>query len=146
MNEKKLISIFQDVFNAKFDKAYPSWLKNKHGTQLELDGYNEALNLAFEYNGPFHYDQKYYETKEKYEIKKASDAIKKELCKENNVFLIVIPYTVKYNELYDYVMSRLHDAFGEGNTLTIPTKKGPYKVRIPLDHIYMNEIDDLKLH
>ena len=64
---------------------------------LELDGYNEKLNLVIEYNGEQHY--KYHEFFHRYDInnlhkQKERDSRKKELCYKNNAYLIIIPYWV----------------------------------------------------
>jgi hypothetical protein len=55
-NEELCREFFNLYFKNNFIKIRPSWLKNPHtGYMLELDGYCEALNLAFEYQGEQHF-------------------------------------------------------------------------------------------
>jgi hypothetical protein len=129
MNELKTLKIIENIFQNKykFIKSHPKWLKNKYDTQLELDGYNEQINIAVEYNGPYHYEEKYYPNLDAFNNKKESDKIKKTLCKEHNILLIVIPYIIK--NIYDYILSRLYDA------------KIYEKYKLPIDYIYMDVIN-----
>lgn len=53
--ESLVRSVFEDIFKKPFIKVRPNWFKWETGFNLELDGYNEELALAFEYNGVFHY-------------------------------------------------------------------------------------------
>lgn len=102
------------LFNAKFRK-YPKgslkWLKGVGGL-LELDGYNEKLGIAFEYNGPQHYNLDFYMNVYKLSREVAlkrlqrqqqNDQIKKELCKKHDIDLIVIPFDIKYNDIQKYI-------------------------------------------
>jgi hypothetical protein len=50
---------FETLFKEKFPKTHPNWLRNDKRKQLELDGYCEKLNLAFENNGKQHYQPIY---------------------------------------------------------------------------------------
>ena len=76
-------------------------------TRLELDGYNENLAIAFEYNGKQHYERvPQWQTEEEFKRLQKTDKEKIELCKNKTIHLIVIPYTVKYNDLYTYIYSK----------------------------------------
>jgi|SRR5579875_517213 len=86
----------------KFTKVRPEWLKNpKTGKNLELDGYNEELKLAIEYNGMQHYiwPNNFHKTYEQFLEQQERDKIKEKLCKLNNVHLIIIPYTVELKNI-----------------------------------------------
>jgi hypothetical protein len=52
-------SILETTFATEFLPARPAWMSRgpsgKH--QLSLDGYNDRLKLAFEYQGPHHFDR-----------------------------------------------------------------------------------------
>lgn len=83
--------ILEAMFDAKFPKLRPSWLRNGKRF-LELDGYCEGLSLAFEYQGRHHYEPRFNQTTELWEGVIRRDAAKVGLCKERGVTLIVIPF------------------------------------------------------
>ena len=71
---------------------------------LELDGYCEELNLAFEYNGEQHYHfiKYWHKKKNNFQNQIERDIKKKQLCQKKEINLIVIPYTVsKKNKLIE---------------------------------------------
>tara|TARA_B110000483_G_scaffold105433_1_gene128658 strand:- start:735 stop:1292 length:558 start_codon:yes stop_codon:yes gene_type:complete len=112
--ETKCKEILESICGAEFKKIRPSFLRNPETNKnLELDGYNEKLQLAFEYNGSQHYfynphfhkDQKAFETQVKH------DKMKLELCKKRNIFLLVIPYHLRINELEPFIRANLPDDF-----------------------------------
>jgi len=84
---------FETIFKEKFEKIRPNWLTNDNGNKLELDGYCEKLNIAFEHNGMQHYENKPYNKlfSGKFNIIQKHDNIKKEICNKNGVKLIIIP-------------------------------------------------------
>lgn len=65
---------------------------------MELDGYCEQLNLAFEYDGEFHYKDHF--SGDKLDKRQRYDKIKDELCIKNGVRLIRIPYFEQNKEQY----------------------------------------------
>lgn len=86
--------IFEELFGVNFPKRRPLWLKNhKTGGRMELDGYNEQLKIAFEYNGLQHYDvlDMFHRSVDDLERSVQRDILKQRLCTENAVRLIVIP-------------------------------------------------------
>ena len=100
--------ILETLFDVKFIKVRPDWLNN-----FELDGYcdnviinREKYKIAFEYQGRQHYEfiECWNETVEDFEIRKERDKEKVVMCKENDVILIVIPYTVKLKDLQKFIM------------------------------------------
>jgi hypothetical protein len=99
--ERTCKKILEYIFKKDFSKIRPSWLDN-----LELDGYNEELKLAFEYNGAQHYRfiKYWHKTLDYFELKKEHDKKKIELCEKKGINLIVIPYTVNYKDLYSFIL------------------------------------------
>ena len=93
-SEKVCRKYFEDKFKVHFEKVYPEWLQG-----LELDGYNEKLKLAFEYNGIQHYKIDGFFNKNNEDLQKiiARDKIKRKILKQKDIQLITIPY--KYNYL-----------------------------------------------
>ena len=77
----------------EFPKLRPAWLDG-----LELDGYNEDMKLAFEYQGFQHYGpvKKWDEKGDDFLQRQERDKKKKRLCDEHDVKLIIIPYTYDF--------------------------------------------------
>lgn len=112
INERTCRKIFEFIFNKQFPKRRPGLLKHKNN--LELDGYCEELKLAFEYNGEQHYRfiDYFHKTQERFEDDQERDRVKNRLCEENDVQLITIPYTVKYLDLYSFIIEQCIDTVG----------------------------------
>jgi hypothetical protein len=92
---------FETKFQRSFPKSYPKWLKNKG--RMELDGYCEELNLAFEYNGVQHYKphKNNFRGGESAFVKTINnDMLKAKLCAEYGVVLVVVPYWKKNIEAF----------------------------------------------
>lgn len=82
------------------DQARPKWLVNpKTGKRLELDRYYPNLKIAFEYNGLQHYRPVPFfvsgekEAHEVYSLQVERDQVKKELCTQYGVSLVIIKYS-----------------------------------------------------
>ena len=106
-SEQVCRGFFERVFKAKFPKQRPEWLVNPFsGGQMHLDGYSKKLKLAFEFNGPQHYVfyPKYHRKYEDFVKQQERDSIKSELCKKNGITLIIVPYTLDYDEFQDYII------------------------------------------
>lgn len=94
--------VFEHVFNDEFSRGTPVWLVNPTTKRrLELDGYNQKLKIAFEYQGRQHYKKLAYMTDAAFNKVKIRDLLKVTLCKENNINLFIIPYIdVTTNPVY----------------------------------------------
>ncbi len=81
--------IFESLFETKFPKKRPKFLG-----RLELDGYNKDLQLAFEYQGKQHYEYTpfFYKSKDDFKAQQKRDRQKYDLCIQNDITLILIPY------------------------------------------------------
>lgn len=106
--EKICRGLFETIFNKDFKKARPKWLKNNEGHQLELDGYNEELKLAFERQGLQHYKfiTFYYKNFVKFVKQLSNDQEKNELCDKHRVILIEVPYWIRYDKMQDYIIEQ----------------------------------------
>jgi len=100
--------ILEYIYKKKFIKKRPQWLTNSQGGRMEIDGYCEELKLGFEFNGVQHYKRipYWHKTQKQFEDQQARDLEKYQLCETNNIVLIVIPYIVKYEDLYNYILER----------------------------------------
>jgi uncharacterized protein YkuJ len=111
-NEVKCREYFEKITDKKFTKKRPKWLKNPSSNYpLELDGYNEELKIAFEYNGRQHYEQiKYWNNKKsnKLTITQRNDKFKLKKCREKGILLIVIPYNI--SNIEEYIKNELKKA------------------------------------
>ena len=99
--ERKVRGLFEYIFQDTFNK---SWARG-----IELDGYNENLQIAFEYNGYQHYEVAHFDAYSKKGLKerKERDSQRRRVCKKLGIRLIEIPYTVKDEELCDFVFNKL---------------------------------------
>jgi len=97
--------LFENYTGLKFPKTRPRWLLNPiTERQLELDGYNEKHNIAFEYNGLQHYKQNnHFHKNNSLEVQKYRDHIKKNLCEQQGVELCNISYRMTDEEIKEYV-------------------------------------------
>jgi hypothetical protein len=95
-NEEECREIFEFLFDEKFPKRKPKWLKLlPNAKNLELDGFNEKLGIAFEYDGGQHfYPVKHWGGESYLKEIKERDRLKDEACKSRKIILIRIPYTV----------------------------------------------------
>jgi hypothetical protein len=91
--ERMSKSYLEELLSVPFRKMRPEWLINSRGHRMELDGFNEELNVAFEYNGIQHYFFiPYFHGDERDFMRRIiDDELKRKLCTENDVKLIEIP-------------------------------------------------------
>ena len=106
-SEESCRKIFETLYNFRFPKARPKFLKG-----LELDGFNNDYQIAFEYQGKQHYEfiPYFHQTVEKFEKLVQRDKIKKKLCEKHNISLIYIPYKFTYNtveQMEQYIREQL---------------------------------------
>ena len=88
---------------------------------LELDGYNEDLSIAFEYDGIQHFKfvRHFHRTKKGFRDQIERDARKDRLCGVNEVILIRVPYTVKYEDIKEYICAKC-EGFGLRVVTNVP--------------------------
>jgi hypothetical protein len=100
----------ENLTGEPFPRSRPAFLLNKvSGQNLELDCYNENLKLAVEYNGEQHYKfiPYFHSNKDSFYNLKYRDEIKKQLCEQEGVKLIVVPYTVKLDDIEKYIEQKI---------------------------------------
>ena len=76
---------------------------------MELDGYNEELQLAFEYQGAQHrkFIPMFHKTYRDFTKQQERDAFKKQRCQELGIRVIEIPDTVLYDDLEQFIREEL---------------------------------------
>ena len=104
MGEAKCKFILETIFNKPFIKT-----RKIIDTGLELDMYNEELNLALEYNGIQHYieNDKFFHKYGGFEEQQERDNYKLNFCIDNNINLIIVPYTIKGDKLIEFIYNKL---------------------------------------
>lgn len=98
------------IYGVPFKSIWPDWLRNPEtGETLELDCYNEELQIAVEYNGQQHYTWPNFtnQTYQQFINQVRRDELKMELCDRNGVYLIVVPYNVSLDKIPEFIMSYL---------------------------------------
>jgi uncharacterized protein YkuJ len=75
---------------------------------MELDGYNEELHMAFEYQGEQHYNLTYYNQSDPVKLQdiQRKDALKLKLCEENSVKLIIVSCNMPKKEHYEFLETK----------------------------------------
>ena len=106
--------VLQEIFNMPFPKARPDILNNPvtgGNHNLELDCYNSRLKLAVEYNGRQHYEYTpfFHRNKEHFMNQKYRDELKRRMCRDNGITLIEVPYTVKNENISNYLVQKIKE-------------------------------------
>ena len=107
--------VLESIFKKPFPKARPDILKNPvtsdGGVQnnLELDCYNKDLGIAVEYNGIQHYKYipYFHKTKDSFHNQKYRDYMKRQMCENNGIYLIEVPYTVEVKDIRTFISDKL---------------------------------------
>lgn len=104
--------VMMKIFDKPFYKSRPRFLNNPvtFGTNnLELDCYNEELKIAVEYDGAQHYKfiPHFHKTHEAFMNQRYRDYMKEQMCKENGIYLIRVPYTVKIPYIESFIIEKL---------------------------------------
>jgi hypothetical protein len=67
------------------------------------------MGLALEYNSSYHkeFPNTFEQTQEEHDYTEWKDREKIRLCREEGVKLIVVPHTIHYDSLYEYITHAL---------------------------------------
>jgi len=103
----------QDLFKQPFPKVRPDFLYNSvTGENLELDMYNKHYKLAVEYNGQQHYKYNSFMhsgSKDKFYNQQYRDRMKRDVCRKLGITLIEVPYTVKNQDIPNFLVNKLRE-------------------------------------
>jgi len=101
----------ENITGASFEKSRPDFMFNPVTKEnLELDLFNYDLKIAIEYNGKQHYVYNKFmhnNSKEKFHAQQYRDRIKRDACQKLGIFLIEVPYTVKIEDIYNFLFDEL---------------------------------------
>lgn len=108
LKENLCRGVFSLIFNSEFPTRRPRWLKSPRGYCMELDGYSEALGIAFEYNGVQHYKTHKFmmKTKDELNLRQKNDEYKAMLCAEKKIKLFVVPYSIPIDKLPMFIIEK----------------------------------------
>lgn len=110
--------VIEEIYMKKFPSTRPDFLKNPEtGYNLELDGYCEELQIAFEYNGVQHYVFPNFAHRSENDFMKQvrRDQYKIEACNSSGIYLISVPYNIPHNQIRDYIIYYLPENVQERN-------------------------------
>lgn len=102
--------VMEKIYGVPFVSERPTWLKNPNtGRALELDCYNSELKIAVEYNGRQHYEWPNFTNQDKVSFHKQLDRdnLKKKICFEHGIYLIIVPFHVKNEKIPEYIVTQL---------------------------------------
>lgn len=138
IGEKLTRCFFEVGFNKSFKKSKPIWLITSTGKRLELDGYNDELKIAFEYDGEQHKkDIRLFNSSRSFEHQLYCDSEKNKRCSENGVVLVRIEFVknLKYLSkiIYDRCISL--DLNISNSILTLDYKSF---------NVYVKDLDELR--
>lgn len=108
--EEICCSVMEKIYGMPFYTVRPNFLKNPEtGRNLEIDCYNPELKIGVEYNGKQHYIFPNFTgmSKEEFYNQLRRDRFKRESCDANGIYLITVPYTVKHQDIENYIRERL---------------------------------------
>ena len=106
--------VLEKYTKKKFPSSRPNIMNNEITKfNLELDCYNPELKIGCEYNGQQHYKYTpyFHKNKEAFMNQKYRDALKKHYCRNNGIFLIEVPYTIKLQDIEGYITKKLDEYF-----------------------------------
>ena len=102
--------VLEKLFQRPFPKARPSFLYNQvTGERLEIDCFNEELKLGCEYDGRQHYHfvKQFHKNYEAFRNQQYRDVMKYRACEDRGVVMIRVPYTVKHENIEQFIIERL---------------------------------------
>jgi hypothetical protein len=110
LSERLCKAYFEDLFQKPFKKNRPTWLINSRENRMELDGYCEELSLAFEYHGQQHFKEvPFFHNSTGFQQRVEDDKRKRDLCVENDVKLIEVPYTVPPEKMSEFIVAKAQE-------------------------------------
>jgi hypothetical protein len=120
--ERIVRAIFDATFGGTFLKLEPDWLVSNRGRKLELDGYNQERQIAFEYQGPHHWSG---------DDVIEHDIIKRRMCAERGIQLIEVE-AIRKPYPPENVLQKVAEALLKYGVAEIPV--------LPADDIFASDL------
>lgn len=102
----------EELTGHPFPKVRPAFLRNPATNRcLELDAYCAALRLGAEFAGEQHrvFPNSCHSSRAEFDKQQHRDQLKLDLCRQHGVTLLIVPDSVKRNEMKEYVKMRLQE-------------------------------------
>lgn len=96
----------EEIYDANFPPAKLSFLRDPNTKEyIPLDCYNEELKIGARYLGIEHWHWPNFtgSTEDQHEYQMDLDELVVDMCDDNGVYLITVPYEVHRNDIYDFV-------------------------------------------
>lgn len=144
--ESLVRQFFLCVFGAPFPSKSPPWLRLPGIPSRVLDGYNESLAIAFEYDGIQHREHvKFFHersTKRTLSAQQNRDSFVRDACAKNNVMLINIPDLADGYSVSDFVV-HVSKAITESTGRPVPDGVIQKFLHMPAGVSKLKEIQDI---
>lgn len=104
--------VVEELFRKPFRKIRPNFLRNqKTRSNLEIDIFNDELQLGIEYNGKQHYEYTPYFHKDYQAFldQKERDEMKYSKCKERGINIIIVPHTIKETSIKSFIKDKVKE-------------------------------------
>ena len=112
ISEEIARTTFEQIFRVRFYKERPQWLRNSRGRQMELDGANLEIGVAFEYQGVQHFEigNQYVKTEAELNQRRLDDEKKIELCLQNGMHLVVLTNSMERKDFPKEIQRQLENS------------------------------------
>lgn len=114
IGEETIRLAFEDNTGEKF----PNTKNLPWNPRRELDGYCEALSVAFQFHGKQHYEHVpfFHRTEQHFLDQRARDKLTEDACERNGVSLLTVSYKVSIPEIRGLVRAFLVEPSGTSSS------------------------------
>lgn len=107
--EQKFREILEKYTGKPFKRIRPNWLLNNNGNRMEIDGYNQELNIGFEFQGKQHFEfvKLWHKEKDKFKKQLIADEQKKNILKLRKVKMLYPSYKLKPESFLNFIKENL---------------------------------------
>lgn len=109
--QKIFRNIIEYLTDIKFTKIRPLWLLSKNGKRMQIDGFNQQHNLAFQYQGIQHFQYHRYFHRNNinnFIYSQERDQLKRQILKNKQIILLQPDYTIKRTEFISFIQSQFN--------------------------------------